>query len=762
MVILPKDPRSLGESLGQGLGSGIEKIAQMKLNQIQQQHERGRLAQSYSKIPGITPEQGYLLADMPEQHRMNILQDLVDRNKEDQWRQSQMQEPQYQQQPQQQSGSSTSGFQPSGFQNFMGQRQVQPQGFQPSGFQSQMQQPGMQKQRFMSPQLAWQQQKFQQQSMQNLQKEQRGAQKNIEARYAKYIDQAASEASNAEQLKASVIRAKELIQSGKTRSGMGGLLPLSLTNANEETRSLDKIFNEIILQRGNMGKGVASRMKLQLAAAAKPSLDMPKSAQLRILDDMLEDSEKTINATSIIDEIIDANGGEVPNGLNRIATRAYHDRYSGKVDQQGSIVDQSTSKSYNADNEDIVDQAMRLGVGTASRILPKVATGPGDVLGLGASAVDYVGSKFGKELGAKEAVEKYSPLPTSESVEKRISKWTNGYTDPKGPVEQFGYNVADIFGSFLMPQAAAGKVAQLIGKTGATGKTATAAKNIILPFSGYVGSKKRLLAQAASGEAAKEIISNLGGGPALQTAAQVGGFLLAGTAGTRAKLTKDTTALFNEVKKESKGIDVNVSRAIPKLEKIAANAEASASPYKAEVNKIVNDAVEAMKKDPENFSLNNIIGQIQSVNDRFAMSTEQRVSGEIFTPKSLRPYLHDVRQVLNETVEEAGKLSPEAKTVADKYAVANDNWRGLNTNGKATQWMMDNTEQFGHGSTKHHFVFNLLRGGLSYLGRDIGKVKNLLSNPSGQKAYLEAIEAASAGNMSKFKRAYDRLVAMVR
>jgi hypothetical protein len=141
MVILPKGPRTMGESVGQGLGSGIEKLAQMKLDQIHQQHERGRLAQSYSKIPGITPEQGYLLADMPEQHRMDILRELATRNQEDQWRQQQ--------------GFQPLGFQPqmpqqqqSGFQNFMGQipQQQQPQGY---GMQPQQRIP------FQNPQLAW-------------------------------------------------------------------------------------------------------------------------------------------------------------------------------------------------------------------------------------------------------------------------------------------------------------------------------------------------------------------------------------------------------------------------------------------------------------------------------------------------------------------------------------------------------------------------------------------------------------------------------
>lgn len=735
---------------GQGLGKGLQQLAEIKMEQMQQRHKQNQLASAYKQIPGFKPEWAEILSKTPPQEHAALMQLLPQL---DALQQQQQQGQQYQEQ--------------TPMQNLMGNNQQQRQQQQPySAQQTQQQQPMNQSQlmarAFETPATKWAREKEETRKQEFQLKQQTATQNNIENKAAKYIEKAATEAADAEQLKANILRAKKLIETGKTRSGLGGLLPLKLTNANEETRVLDKIFNEIILLRGNMGKGVASRMKLQLAQAAKPSLDMPKSAQLHILDDMLEDADKTINAMGIIDEVIEANGGNTPNGLNRIATKVFHQRYSGKNKPAPMQANTKQGQPYNADNEDIVDQGMRLGIGAASRIAPKVITGPGDVLDLGARAIDYGASKFGKDLGVKSAVDKYSPLPTSESVNKRISKWTNGYTDPKGPVEEFGYNIVDLFGSLFAPQAAAGKVAQLIGKAGLTGKTATAAKNIILPFSGYVGSKKRLLAQATVGETAKEVVSGLGGGPAMQTIAQTAGFLAAGSAGTRAKLTKDTEALFKEVKSESKNIDTNVSKAIPKLEAIKKSANANASPYKDEISKIINSSVSAMKEDPKNFSLSNVIGQIQSVNDRFAMSTEQRVAGEVFTPKAIRPYLHDIRKVLDETVKDTARINPEAKEIVDKYLVANDNWRGLNTYGKATQWMKDNAEHFGHGTQQHHWIFNMLRGGTALLGRDIGKVKNLLSSTAGQKAYLQAIDAAAAGNLSRFKSAYDKLIAMAK
>jgi len=792
---------NLGEQVGAGLASGLEQLMQIKMNHVLQRHERDRVAQAYGKIPGITPEQGHILANMPEQHRMDILRELAMRNQEDQWRNQQMEQPQGQQyqgmQPQQQ--------QQSGFQNFMGQRQAQPQGFQPQGYGMQQPmngQPG--RIPFQNPQLQWQQQKYQMQLAENQRKEQKSTQQNIERRADKFIDQAVANAGEAEQLKSMILRAKELIATGKTRAGVQGLLSSKFTNANAETRELEKLFSEMILLRGNMGKGVPSRMKLQLAREAKASLDQPKPAQLYILDNMLEDAEKTINAVGIIDEIIDANGSEVPKGLNRLATQVYHNRYSGKsgqnaqqaMGQQRNIpqdqarvnspqIDTNTSASngYDDSEENALAQAIRLGVGGATRVASGLITGPGDIVGMGASAADYAGKVIGKDFGASEAVKKYSPLPTSEGVAKKISEFTKGYTDPKGAFEDFGYRVLDTFGSFFMPQKAIGKVAQLLGKAGVSTEKAQKAENIILPFSGYAGSKKRLLGQATAFHAVGDIASGLGADPLLKTVLQTGAFILTGTAGTRKALEESAKEDFKNSRdgfgggtpsnpSPSKAF-VETETALKKMYTLRTEIENSVRPYKEQELKIIDDAINALDSNPildikgKRFprgAASGIVKQIEDINQHYRLSTEQRVAHEKITSKSTRDILHEMKNILEEPLRQL-EGNPEFKEAFDSYLRGKDKWVGLNEHGKITKWMIDNAEKFGdipRESTMSHAIFNVLKGTAAFAGRDIAKVIELCRTTQGRAAYLEAINSASAGNIPRFKNAFKKMLAIAK
>jgi hypothetical protein len=62
MVILPKGPRSLGESVGQGLGSGIENLANLKLQHVLERIQSGKQAQGFQKA-GLPAG----LEDLPQQ-----------------------------------------------------------------------------------------------------------------------------------------------------------------------------------------------------------------------------------------------------------------------------------------------------------------------------------------------------------------------------------------------------------------------------------------------------------------------------------------------------------------------------------------------------------------------------------------------------------------------------------------------------------------------------------------------------------------------
>lgn len=779
-----KSNPNLGEMTGAGLASGIDQLLNIKMNQVLAGHERNRVAKAYAGL-GLTPEQSQVVANVPEKYQMDVLRELAVRNQENQWRQQQMQQPQQQFQ-----GNMSQGQpQQSGFQNFMGQigqaQMLQQQGRIP----------------FQSPQLAWQQQKFQQQMQQNQQKQQKMTQAQIDRRYAKFQDNIEKEAAIAEDIKFKAQQALQLIAGGGTSQRLGGYTPTALMN--EQTAALEKIYNEIAFKKAQEGTGIMSRMKIVAAAATKPSLKQPIKTQIALLNDLINEQDRRgLGLSQITNEIIDANGGVVPEGLDRLVRKVYHQRFGsglnpslnnqnlsqGGRSQQG-VPQANTSQPYNADDEDILSKGVRLGIGGASRVAAGLVSGPGDIVKMGANVADYAASKLGKNLGASEAVEKYSPLPTSEGIARKISEFTNGYTDPKSYAEDFGYRVLDTFGAFFMPQKAVGKVAQLLGKAGVSASKAQKAENIILPFSGYVGSKKKLLGQAAALHGVGDIASGLGADPVLKTALQTGAFLLAGTAGGRKSIENNAKAKFESSRKffgktneaQESFADIksfgpkegkppfqvaNVKPAIEKLENLRQKYDVSNNINRAGQLEIIDGAIEGLKKSGDGTfaKMETLFDQTESLNRRFKLSTYARTPNEPYTPIETRGLLHDMLDIITEPIENIGKqaIDQETKNAVADYISAKESWKALNKYGEATQNLVQNTKDVGHGGTTAHFVWNLLKGGLSYTARDIAKVGTLLKSEVGRRTYLQAIDAASAGNITKAKQLINKLIAIAK
>ena len=73
--ILPQES-GFGEALGSGLGTGLQALAQLKLNQLTQRAEQSQFSQALQKIPGITPEVAQFAAALPPDVRKYALQNL--------------------------------------------------------------------------------------------------------------------------------------------------------------------------------------------------------------------------------------------------------------------------------------------------------------------------------------------------------------------------------------------------------------------------------------------------------------------------------------------------------------------------------------------------------------------------------------------------------------------------------------------------------------------------------------------------------------
>lgn len=111
-------------------------------------------------------------------------------------------------------------------------------------------------------------------------------------------------------------RAIDLINSGKTREGWSGMLPLALTRANPETRELSTLLEEIAAKKAMVGGGALSNAKIAFGKSQKASLDMPKKAQLKVLEEGIKRHRLMGPALQDIrEQIIEENGNEEPVGL---------------------------------------------------------------------------------------------------------------------------------------------------------------------------------------------------------------------------------------------------------------------------------------------------------------------------------------------------------------------------------------------------------------------------------------------------------------
>ena len=159
MVILPKETGGVSSRIGEGIGKGLENIAQLKMNQIARAHKAAEEVQAYSQF--LPPEQAHMVARAPEKLKQSFLSELMYRN------QQQQQENQWQQQQQQ-------GYQqPTGYQNFMGQLQPQ-QNMQQRAYGQPFQ--GTQHVPFENPQMALQRQKMMQHQQEFQQRQQQASQ----------------------------------------------------------------------------------------------------------------------------------------------------------------------------------------------------------------------------------------------------------------------------------------------------------------------------------------------------------------------------------------------------------------------------------------------------------------------------------------------------------------------------------------------------------------------------------------------------------
>lgn len=737
---------NLGEMVGSELAQGLNQLMQLKMAQTLERHKQQQVGQAYQKLLGqdITPEQAQALAYMPKENRMDILREVAMRNQQQQYGKQQGQP---------------------NFQNLMGGLSPQPQA---QGMRYPQQ---MGRIPFETPQMTQTRLKEQQRQYEH---QQAGQEKQWESnrREAKpYVAELRKLSNSSTQVEQNALRAIELIKKGNTAEGLkGGYLPLKLQNA--DTRELNTLFEAIAASRAEMQTGPMSRARIMLAQRQKASIDMPKKAQLDILYRTVEDARKGKAYYGLFNEAIRANEGKYPADLETMINEEFARRYPQHVEggtQANGIPGQGVNPEQTQipQEENLLGQAVRTGVGAAARVGEGAITGLGNIVGAAATGIDYLGQAGGYSPELRKKVEKYSPLPTSDMVQKKLSEWTNGYTDPKSGTEQFLYDVASIFGSLFMPGAVAPKLVSALTKAGMTAEKALKTGKILLPFSGYVGSWKPLLKASIAGEGVAKLAEGAGAGPVVQTILKAGTMMATATAGTRARLAKVEEESWKEASSGFGDVKINVKNEISRLTNLENQAMRQAHRYSEEEIEMIRKAktgLQMSKKNNYMMKVKDLISQNKELNRRFKESTLPRVPSEKYTPAAMRSPIRDTKAILDAPIARASKISPETKKAFDAYTLAKDHTAALAQRNVAAKFFEKHAGTTGLFSAHHGMfqtVLNVLKNGLAYAGRDAFKVVSLFKTDIGRKAYIGAMEAAARNDMNAFMEHMSRMTQML-
>lgn len=588
----------------------------------------------------------------------------------------------------------------------------------------------------------------------------------VDAKTKKFTEKVSKDLMNALATRDAAQEALGLIESGQTRSGIAGNLPFWLLPANEETRELNKIYEDLALTLAASSGGVLSRAKLTAARATKPSLDMPIGAQKYMLNRIIDKAEREgIALDAITNRIIEENNGRAPEDIEKRALEEWKKSYiskkedntSGGITSGGMQLGKNNQGGINlgtgSGDQDALTNALKLGAGVGKQVIAGGLGGAGDLLSAGFGAANYVANKSGiGSVPSYSDIQSKLPLslPTSEDISNRIDKWTGGYTAPQGGFEEALQDAAGAFGSLFMPAKAAGVLAKGFSKLGASGKSANLATKILLPFSGVQLSSGRAMKLAAAGTLGAKTAEAMGGDPITQTMGRLTATVLAGYPGPRKAFSEAAHNNYELAKKEfgsDKTSIVNLKSEIGKLEKKFLRENI---PYRDEMDDILSGVKTSLAQSKDGkMSVNELIKLKQGLNARFSWSETPKIQGDKgYLPRELRGPLGELIDEVKQPIDRAAVVNPKA---GKSYFLADDITRGLNKTEKSTQWL----KRYSHlGQHAHSFSGILLRmaAGLTLGGFEhIAKIKDFFkAYPPARKYYLNIIDAASKENKAAF------------
>lgn len=716
--------------LGQGLGRGLTRFAESKLQQIEQRNAYHDISSRLQGV-GLTPQEADYVATLPPQYQIPLLQQLG------MGRQQQQPQEQFQQ-PQQQMG------QPN--------MQVGPEQHQQANQMVQQQRPS-----FLQAIGQTGAQPFDRKEQRAEEKHQLELEKGKLAEYEKlepFLKGQAEDYKNAKNLSVVARRMKEnLLKNKKKWPGITGYLPSGVFR-DADIRKYIADANKLVLLSASSRKGQPTNFKVRLEQLTKPELNQPIQTQLDLLDDYIKDADEVFGNQRNIDRIRQENNGRYPRDLaqkliesqlNDIDNQGGPASAMGKQEQAPQNASQQQpqqeqQQENESPEENWLEQNMRAIGAPAASIASFVGGLPAIPGQLAFAAINYAsGGKTPSYREAQEGITKdhpWIPLPkTGEQIREAIDKFSNGVTKSQGEAEQLREDI--------LADAALALIAPPLG--GAKAVT-TGLKLAGALFRSTAGNLSSLAAE------------KLGAGAVGQTGAKILGMAAASTVGGRRVLRAQMQSNYDAATKAAGNDRASAGVLRQNINKMAQEVERSDIPGKS----FIQERLQAV-----NNSISNDKIPVADARQLKIDMGKWRNSRE--TPREALPYVKRIGADLKRTIDDYGHTNIDFKR---NFQAAEDLFAGLGSEFKLaefTKQLITNDPQawkkIGSNITKTLLTAGLVGGGsfmkglsgaagatVGVLGaRETYKIYRLLANsPQARQYYKEAAKAALKNDKAAF------------
>ncbi len=398
----------------------------------------------------------------------------------------------------------------------------------------------------------------------------------------------------------------------------------------------------------------------------------------------------------------------------------------------------------NAD-ESLPGLALRTGLRTAARVGETVAGLPGDILGAGLGAANYLTSGAVPTYGQVQENLPVS-LPTSQNIKEFHEKATGEYLKPQSSTEELGDEFIGLVSALVSPaKGIAGLTsAAKIGKS--LSKIPQAAK----------------LAGAALGGA--QAVKVLGGKELAQEGTKLGIMLASGFVGGRKALAQKAEEAYGVVN----AIPETVTHKVPGLESTIKRLQkytevGHLTEDKKAIQEFANSVEQSLEKGTKRTFKNGKTSIERAIPVKELVQLEKdgtQLLRDPKFPKQAKPYLSTLKKEFETALKEYGQTN---KPWLAAYEESKDIYRGLHKRSVINQFLDDNLSV--EKTLKSGFTKGLLFGGSFFYApaatvgslaggmaakQAIKGVEFLANSKNAQKYYVDALKAAANNNKNAF------------